>query len=357
MARTGKKKSLFFGITSRTLMSISALLLIVSYLSMYVNPAKAWFMTIFGLLFLPLVLCNLILFFWAIFRRSKAVVIPLIALIPAMLLTGKFVRFTGPEDESEDGVKIVSYNVGRFRLSQDGLSPEACADSVMTFLEASDADIICLQEFYMKDSGKVLAYLSRKMKGYDVKYFVNVNEHGCCGNVTMSRYPAVEKGRIAFEHSANMALYSDYVIGNEKVRVYNCHFESYNISLSRLAASMEKDYRKTVMDTEEKMKKSIIRRPKQVDEVLKDIDRCDESVIVAGDFNDTPMSYTYLNLCRTRKDSFEEAGHGSGATFAKLSPFLRIDYILFPEMYRAVSHKVIHKGFSDHYSIEVVIYI
>lgn len=355
MARNGKKKSLFFGITSRTLMTISASMLIISYLSMYVNPAKAWFMTIFGLLFLPFLLCNLILFLWAIWRRSRAVVIPLIALVPAMLLLGKFFRFTGHEPEPAEGIKIVSYNVGRFQLSQDGLDLEACTDSVMSFLRTEDADIICLQEFYMKDSDKVMSSLSRRMKGYDIKYFVNVNEHGCYGNVTLSRYPALAKGRIAFDHSSNMALYSDYSIGGERIRVYNCHFESYNISLSRLAASMEKDYRKTFRDTEEKMRKSIVRRPRQVDQVLKDIRQCTENVIVAGDFNDTPMSYTYWALSRSRKDSFEEAGHGSGATFARLSPFLRIDYILFPEAYTALTHNVIHKSFSDHYPIEAII--
>ena len=39
-------------------MTISAMLLVLSYLSMYCNPAKFWFMTIFGLLFLPLLITN-----------------------------------------------------------------------------------------------------------------------------------------------------------------------------------------------------------------------------------------------------------------------------------------------------------
>lgn len=263
-------------------MTISAMLLVLSYLSMYCNPAKFWFMTIFGLLFLPLLLMNAFLLCWAAYRRSRAIIIPLLALIPSVFIVGRFIRFSEPNASAEDkdGIKIVSYNVGRFMLSQEDEKPsiEACADSVLNFL-----------------------------KGYDIQYFVNVNDHGCYGNVTLSKYRAVAKGKIDFEQSANLALYSDYVIGGEPFRVYNCHFESYNISLSRLATSLEKDYQKTMKDTEIKMKRSIVRRPRQVSKVLEDIENCTENVIIAGDFNDNPMSYTYWRLRKTGKDSFVEA--------------------------------------------------
>lgn len=338
-------------------MTISAGLLIISYLSIYVNPAKAWFMTIFGLLFYPLLLVNVLLLVWALLRRSKAVVIPLVALIPTLLIFGKFFRFSTSRDDTSKGLKIVSYNVGRFALPQGVTfsSRKECADSIMAFLRAGDADIICLQEVYVQNKERVLSYLSRQMKGYDIQYYVNVNKYGSCGNVTFSRYPALSKGHIDFEHSSNMALYSDYCIGGDTLRVYNCHFESYNISLSRLATGLEKDYKKAVKDTEEKMRRSIVRRPRQVEQVLKDIENCRENVIVTGDFNDTPMSYTYWRLSRKRKDSFKEAGSGAGATFSKLRPLLRIDYILFPESYNALSHKVINKRFSDHYPVEAII--
>lgn len=338
-------------------MIISAALLLVSFFSMFVNPAKAWFMTIFGLFFFPLLLCNLVLVCWAIFRRSSAVVIPLMALLPTAIMFGKFFQFRSSGVEAEDGLKIVSYNVGRF-VSPDGEMRQdikACTDSVFNFLRNENADIICLQEFYMKNPGRVKAFLEEKMKGYGVEYYVNVDARGCYGNVTFSRYPALGKGKIDFDHSSNLALYSDYMIDGERVRVYNCHFESYSISLSRLATSLEKDYHSAVLATEEKMRKSIVRRPRQVESVMRDIEGCNYEVIVTGDFNDTPMSYTYWRLSRTGRDSFVDAGSGTGYTFYKLRPFLRIDYILFPESYRAVIHKVIHKNFSDHYPVEAVI--
>ena len=75
-----KKKGigrLLFGLTARTFMLMNAVVLVFSYLSMYVNPAKAWFMTIFGVLFIVFFIMNLLLLVWALRRRSGSAVIPL----------------------------------------------------------------------------------------------------------------------------------------------------------------------------------------------------------------------------------------------------------------------------------------
>lgn len=358
MRKKGKKHGIFFGITSRTLMAISAGLLLLSYLSSYVNPAKAWFMTLFGLLYAPILTVNLVLLVWALFRRSRAFIIPLVAILPSVFIIGKYYRpASGTVSEDERDLRIITYNVGRFSLSQDESfsSWKECRDSVMEYLKSRDADIICLQEFQSESVEAMTSYLDRTMKGYRINYFVNEGPGYCSGNVTLSRTPVRNKGRISFENSANLAFYTDHEVGGDVLRVYNCHFQSYGISLSRLAESMEADYKKTVRETEDKMKRSIIRRPEQVEQVMESIDSCPVGAIVAGDFNDTPMSYTYYRLCRGRKDSFEEAGSGSGATYSRLKPFLRIDYVLFPDIYDAVSHKVEQKKYSDHYPVEAVI--
>ena len=49
-----KRKGVFFGITSRFLMAIVAALLILSYASIVINPAKVWFISLSGLFFVPL---------------------------------------------------------------------------------------------------------------------------------------------------------------------------------------------------------------------------------------------------------------------------------------------------------------
>ena len=62
----------FFGLTSRVLMLIVAGLLVLSYASIIVNPAKVWFISLIGIFFIPLSILNLFLLLWALKRRSKS---------------------------------------------------------------------------------------------------------------------------------------------------------------------------------------------------------------------------------------------------------------------------------------------
>ena len=353
MPATRKHRGLL-GWIARVLMLLAAGALLLSYLSEYVNPARAFPMAVLGLLLVPLTFLNLFLLCWAIARWSRAALIPLLALLPSLLLAGRYVQFSAPEPQEGNSVRIVSYNVGRFAAASRRLSlrdPAVCADSVMAFLRAQDADILCLQEFYMKDMSQVRSYFRQHFPGYEVEYFLFPTDNGCYGNVTLSRLPLSGKGKIDFDRSSNLAIWGDYGFGDRRLRVYNCHLESYNISLTRIAKSLAGNYKEAVRTTEEKMRASIARRPEQVDRVLDDIAACPLESVVIGDFNDNPVSYTYRRLREGRADSFVEAGKGFGATYRGLWPLLRIDYILHPAQYPAQRHEVLRKRYSDHFPI------
>ena len=99
-------------------MLIVAGLLVLSYLTIAVNPAQAWVVAILGLLFIPLSIVNFLLIIWAVKRRSKAVAIPLLAFLPALFFLGRYVQFNGENDDLHGGIpmKVISYNVGAFSL-------------------------------------------------------------------------------------------------------------------------------------------------------------------------------------------------------------------------------------------------
>ena len=79
-----------FGITSRFLMLIVAALLALSYVSIVINPAKIWLVSLSGIFFVPLMTLNVILFIWALTRRSKSFMIPLLAgAVPHLLAAMK----------------------------------------------------------------------------------------------------------------------------------------------------------------------------------------------------------------------------------------------------------------------------
>ena len=364
MAKQRKKKSLaakgrsLIGLlTSRVLLLSAAGMLMLSYVSMLVNPAISWLFAIFCLPYFLLVCLNVFLLIWALFRRSKAFWIPLVAILPALLCLGRYVQLSndtpsGVSDNMEE-VKVVSYNVGRFAPSKanGAESRTACLDSVAAFLRKTDADIICLQEFYLPSGSNTKNIFRKKFKGYNAEYYFYVGEKGSCGNVTLSRYPVRDKAVIKFDNSTNLALYTDHKINGKMVRIYNCHLESYNVSIPGVVKALAGRDDTYIQETGKKMKGSILRRPKQVDKILRDISGCPSRALICGDFNDTPISYTYQSLSRGRKDAFREAGHGFGATYSLLQPFLRIDYILYPKEFGTLSYDVPKVPYSDHYPV------
>ncbi len=354
MTRTrAPKKNRLFGFTSRVLMLIVAALLALSYLSIVINPAKVWVLSIFGILFVPLMTVNVILLLWAIKRKSKSFLIPLFFLIPSFFFIGRYVQLNSDEaldaPAAENTVKVLSWNVGRFAMH--GADRKECIDSVFTFIKEQDADIICLQEFHVRDASRVKEYLETKLADYGSEYYLFTEKGGHCGNLTLSRLPVQGKGKIKFEESANLAIYTDYKVGDRSFRVYNCHFESYNVSFTGLIRAVARRDSVVMAQTGTKVKRSITRRPKQVDMVFKDIENCPVEAFVCGDFNDNPMSYTYYRMTRGRKDSFVEAGNGFGATYSLLWPMLRIDYVLCPERCRTLIHETPRIPFSDHYPV------
>ena len=347
----------FFGLTNRVLLLAAASLLALSYLSMVVNPAKFWLISLAGLFFVPFIILNLFLLIWAFVRRSKAFMIPLLALIPAVFFVGRYAHIKGddyPETAADNVLKVVSWNVGRFALQAEDSgagSYEECVDSVFEFIKKEDPDIVCLQEFSTRNNRQVRQQLKKLMKGYSAEYYIYTGSGRSFGNVTLSKLPVKNRGVIKFDGSTNLAIFTDYESGGRQFRVYNCHFESYNISFSGIVrALLEKD-KDVVTETGVKMKRSITRRPKQVDQVFNVIEDCPVEAFVCGDFNDNPMSYTYYRMMRDRQDSFVQAGDGFGATYARLWPLLRIDYILCPKSMTVLSHETPHVGFSDHYPV------
>ena len=115
----------FFGLTSRVIMLVVAGLLFLSYASIIINPAKVWLITIAGILFVPFSIINLVLLLWALKRRSKSFMIPLLALAPAFLFLGRYVQYQTDDEraarqEMSDGaLKVMSYNM-RFVTPKDG---------------------------------------------------------------------------------------------------------------------------------------------------------------------------------------------------------------------------------------------
>ena len=103
------------------------------------------------------------------------------------------------------------------------------------------------------------------------------------------------------------------------------------------------------------LKKGFQKRAEQLKEVEIYIQNSPYPVILCGDLNDLPYSYTYTRLNKFLNNAFEKAGNGFGFTHNGKLNFLRIDNQFFDSRFQIHSFETIHSiKFSDHYPIKAV---
>jgi hypothetical protein len=162
------------------------------------------------------------------------------------------------------------------------------------------------------------------------------------------------------------AVYSDLLIDEEKIRVYNVHLESirfeyddYSFYTSLSEPDLDKHkFKDGFSKIIEKLRKAFIQRAQQVDILEQSIEKSPYPVVVCGDFNDTPSSYTYNILTNNLYDSFRKAGGDFlGRTYAGSFPSFRIDYILFSKSFKAYEYHKFDIDLSDHYPVSVFLNI
>ncbi len=360
-----KRKTPFvFGFTFRLILVLAGTAMILSYASIYINPAVSGIPLFFGLYFIPILIINIALLLVALIGRSRSVWIPVAVLLPALMYTDLFYKI-GSEDKSDIvgiKLKIESYNVGMFSSSKEQMSREECRDKIIRYIEDNNPDIACFQEFYANTKDQI----DSLFPGYKYKYhhLFKIKNGKYFGNLIISRFPIVSQGKISFPRSTNLSIYADIDHFGRTIRIYNNHLESYNISFTTLVHKMSKaerisgdEIKNDIKEVHEKMLGTFIKRSRQVNKILENIAESSYPAIICGDFNDTPMSFTYHKLSKERKDTFRESGKGFGATFVPLWPLLRIDYILYPKEFGSISHTTRKIKLSDHYPISSEIII
>lgn len=348
-------KSSFRSFLSWTFVSLSAIALAISYVSVLFDPTKFWPPMFFGLYFVPLVILNVCLLVIGLLHRNRSSFITFLVLLPSLLIADKFVKI-GSEQTARNGdsIKVITYNLGRYKAGRGKMTSEMAIDGVKRFLKNENADIVCLQEFMAEDTALIAKYLPDYK--YSSKHFFKGTNY--FGNITLSKYPVIGSDVIQFKNSTNLVVCSDIKIGSRMLRVFNCHLESYSISFTSLIKRISKKgaFPEEFASVHLKVKETNIRRAMQVKAVLDNEEASSLPTLVCGDFNDTPVSYAYNKLTKRKKDSFVEAGYGFSATYSTLWPLLRIDYILFPEEYSADKHRIDRIPFSDHYPVTTNIY-
>ncbi|MBQ3914867.1 MAG: endonuclease/exonuclease/phosphatase family protein [Paludibacteraceae bacterium] len=100
----------------------------------------------------------------------------------------------------------------------------------------------------------------------------------------------------------------------------------------------------------------LVQRAEQVQIIRGEIDRSPHPVIVCGDFNDVPASYTYRHLSEGLNDAFLSTSFlRTGHTFVMRCLGVRIDYILHSDKLNAIDFCVNRVPYSDHYPVSATL--
>lgn len=105
---------------------------------------------------------------------------------------------------------------------------------------------------------------------------------------------------------------------------------------------------KAVKDLVLKMKSNYRKRAEQADMIHAEIKCSPYPVLVCGDFNDTPASYTYHRVRKDLVDGFRDCGSGYQYTFRQLYKLWRIDYVFYSESLKGCECYSPETSYSDH---------
>ncbi|MFZ2287197.1 MAG: endonuclease/exonuclease/phosphatase family protein [Bacteroidales bacterium] len=360
-ARVRKKDNVIRRFSRNILLAVNiflVLLLGLAYLSVYINPATTTFPALFGLAYPYIAAANIVMILiWLVLRRWYAL-ISLVAIVAGFDYIHNFIRFTNHGTEEHHDLKLMSYNIRLFNLYED--NEKDTHRKMLNLLKKEDPGILCLQEYFVKGDPAVG---ERKLKdalgGRLYTHFKLVKSGAVSryGIATITRYPVVYRGDIIHPGSSSLTIFTDIVVDTDTFRIYNNHLQSFRLRrvegtlLSEIAGEEQGRSMDNITGIYRSLTRGFASRALQVDRVKRHIETSPYPVIVTGDFNDTPVSYTYRIMRRGLKDAFVEAGYGAGFTYRGKYPPNRIDYILCNEEMYCTDFDIVKVRYSDHYPI------
>jgi len=319
-----------------------------------------------GLYYPVILIINLAFVLFWIFIHRKYILISLVVILLGISNLNNTFNFsfasTAKLNDSST-FKVLSYNVRQFQ-ARDNLTKLIIQNDILNFLTEQNAEIICLQEFqsHNKNIYEPLKQIRDTLNTgtYYYESYYNPRYNYLTGLVTFSTLKAVDKGKLKFDGSRTFAIYTDLLLDNDTIRVYNIHLASISLNPNDIDFVIKPDmenneeFKTKAGKIYEKLTKAFVLRQKQVTVLKQEIEKSPYKILLAGDFNDTPSSNVYSQISSLLTDSFTEKGSGMGITYAGKIPFLRIDYIFASENFKALEftkHNILR---SDHYPVSAV---
>lgn len=348
-------------------MAIGVALVATAYCG-YVDPEKTANFAVLGMGFpIVLVVHLIVLLVWLVVRRWRVALMSLlfvVACYPA-LITFSPLNFVSELVPADSTFKVLTYNVMNF----DDSEKKKGENRTLRYILNANADIVILQEaaaLVKMDDLDIIKSLIPELNG---KY--PYREKRLRDLVILSKYPyTVETEKIV---TTTKALYNKSTAYKVRVKgkvlnVINVHLESIGLTDNDKAlyreitdiSSSSENLKENLVDEVKsgmltKLATAFKHRASQAKDVRAYIDSLgNENVILCGDFNDTPYSFSYNTIKGDDMlDAYKECALGPTITFHDNRFYFRIDHVLYKGDFEAVDIKRGNEKSSDHYPLLV----
>ncbi len=326
-----------------TLNLLAALALVGAYLSPYINPNHVSLFAFLGLSYPILLYLNLsFVLVWLLVKRKMAL-LSLLLLLAGYPMLHKYVRlFPAKTTNTHNGLKVMSYNIRNFQ--QLGKKNKRSTKEAMVKLIAQrNPDIVCFQEF------------PKTHKNPQDELNLTMPSYGQGANLIYTGLKVIKQGIVINNEDNKFGVYADVLFQEDTIRVFSVQLLSYSVSneLEQYDKDQKLNRKRFIFSIAAKLNSGFTRRVRETETLSKAIARSPYPVIVCGDFNDPPASFTYNQIISNHlSDAFVESGSGFGNTYFWTFPKVRIDYILASEAFNLYNYHVLKTNLSDHLPVE-----
>jgi endonuclease/exonuclease/phosphatase family metal-dependent hydrolase len=327
----------------------------------FLNPAEFWFIAILGMGFPLLLMLVIICLIISAFLRSKWIFLAIAALLVSwQQISAVFAFNTNKQfdfDKGPNTLRVLTWNVSSWTEDlhiDDKVEKTGLRNLMLDAVQMQDADVLCFQEYF--DSFAPELYpgnipVFQKM-GFNYYHFTPVlkmvNAKLQTGLCVFSKYPILDTAFYKIQNTGNSEGISvtDIQFKGQTIRIINTHLESPRLAKNEYNPLGEAGESRSVAG---KIKRAYSFRSLQAESIKNCIDTSKHPIVVCGDFNDVPNSYTYFKVKGNLQDAFLKKGSGLGKTFQFISPTLRIDYMLVDKKFMIEQFARPDYKYSDHY--------
>lgn len=338
---------------------LNSLALVCAYLATHISPNTFIYFSFFGLSYpIWLLLAVAFMIFW-LFVRKRLMLISFFTIVIGANHLLHFISFNFSSEKLTNEIKVMSYNVRIFNL-YDLENRESDRDEIFDFLKKENAGIYCFQEYYHQDGSSDFVTKEAMIPLLETNYYHERYTHELTnkryfGVATFSKYPIVNKGDIPFDNDKNnYCIFSDIKVNEDTVRVFNAHIGSIRFQEDDYRFFNEEAPDDRYVNNEagqrilKRLKVGFEKRAVQAEIIAEHIKQSPYPVVLCGDINDTPVSYSYQQFNALLKDAFVTSGNGVGTTYIGQIPSNRIDYIFYSDELKSSNFTTHDIYYSDH---------